>query len=795
MNNIFFGEYFTIREILQQIFIFGCYDRTQGASKLSLSQSKYDKALQYLRYFWSDKSNQDVVAKFRLNRFVFEGYDNNENYLWRSYSVKAFSPQDLNLYVFLLYILDENNCKSVENIRSNIDDVAFAKFDEGHNLTYQMLQTRLKDMADCGLVEFKRAPKIEYRLSKDVLGKLTSEELFRLHQLLFLWRDFLPLSSLGYNIQALVASEIEFIRGEALLPVHLKAEDIFLQNVLNDEIFYQLTIAIQEQRVISMKFFDGEEILNVVPLKIVWDRLYGRQYLFGASKDKISFIRRLDRIKKLSLHKKRFLTKDYVDCEKFLENIWCASLCDSHMSKKKVEIDFNIEKHSEHHIFKRLRSEKGFGHIEEINAHHLLFSVEVFDPYELIPWIRSFGRYAQVRPSKEHTLAQKLKKNFEAIESAYFNFSNWENSRNKIYFAGDENPNSKATLENEYRPKFFFEYRNAFFLAVTKACNSILVGGKNFDKKSLRKFLLERVTFCGKPIADLATKISSSDGNSIRQFSVFSLQNDSFPLRIMEEPLEGEFSYDKNTCDKIPFLLTTPEKRWLRTLLEDDEIFSFLLGAQLTAKLKALLSDIAPFEWKKIIVERGCRENSELQLPHLKSNLKLIFDALQKNALLEYKNSTASGKIICGLCRPKTLIYSPYLRNFQLSAIDLRDEPEKSSLQRMTVSNLSELKIVDDNGALAPSQEKLLAKKRRHETLKLAIKPVVGFNDIERAFMLFSTHEKSGRFDANKNIYYMDVKFYSFQVSSLIRKILSLGEAAVVLSPKFMRDSILRRLP
>ena len=113
----------------------------------------------------------------------------------------------------------------------------------------------------------------------------------------------------------------------------------------------------------------------------------------------------------------------------------------------------------------------------------------------------------------------------------------------------------------------------------------------------------------------------------------------------------------------------------------------------------------------------------------------------------------------------------------------------------MNISNFSELRGVDDKFSLTITAIDLLAKRRRPETLRLAIKPVVSFNDVERAFLLFSTHEKSGYYNEAENIYYLDVKFYSFQVNALIRKILSLGRAAVVLEPDFMRESILRRLP
>lgn len=793
--NIFIGEYSTIREVLRQIFIYGCYDRTIGSFNLNISARKYDNELKRLRCFWSDKANRKAKAKSCLNRFLFDGYKDDENYLWRSYCTKAFSPQMLNLNIFLLSILLQKNdledgFKTIRDIYYDIDNSCFfldmdksSKYRLAYQeITYQMLQRCLDDMMTMGLVECKSrkdGEKIQYRLAKDFLSELTIEDLERLYRVISLWRDVVPLSSLGYNVQRLIGGEIESGRGDEL-PINnfFKIEDIFFQSILNDEIVYQIMIAIEEERIISIDFFDNEiGFQQVIPLKIICDRLYGRQYLFGLTQN-TAFIRRIDRIKSVNFKKKKFSSENFVGYEKILKQVWCASLRNNNVSLKKVEIDFRITKKSERHIFERLKAEKNFGQVEKISERHMIFRVEVLDPYELIPWIRSFGRYAQVRPSKEHDLAKKMQNNLLAMRSAYLNFEGW-----KKITSPEPIPNRKQqSIPRGNAPKIFCEYRNLIFHAVQEAYNFIILE-KDFNKNSLRKLLKNHIVFSGREIDSLVRQVISK-GKSIREFSLFKSQKAIMIPTIVENKL------DSNT---LPFLLTMPEKRWLRTLL-CDEIFCSLLGSKLEAKLLRLLEDVKPFPWQSIIIERGFRDNPSLVAPCLKENLKIIFKALQKNRLLEYKNLTASGKEYSGLCKPEKIVYSPYLRSFQLSAINLSDNPEEISLQRMTIANLSELCAVDDNFPITTTTAKLLAKKRRPEILRIAIKPIVSFNDVERAFLLFSTHEKSGYYNETENIYYLDVKFYSFQVNSLIRKILSLGKAAVVLEPEDIRESILRRI-
>lgn len=814
MSNIFVGEYSTLREVLRQIFVYGCYNRTAGSSDLSISARKYDSEIKRLRCFWSDKTNRGANAKNYLNRFLFDGYKDEENYLWRSYCTKAFSPQLFNLNIFFLAILREEEFKSIYDIYGDMDDTCLfdtdidleypilfddesvstlqseptKKFFAYKKVTYQMLRRCLDDMTTMGIVERRNSKDeehIQYRLSKDILSELEAEELNRLYQLLELWRDISPLPSLGYNVQRLVAGEIESCRGDELpTKKFFKAEDIFLQTILNDEIFYQLTVAIENKQFVSIDFIN-ESFKKVVPLKIISDYLYGRQYIFGVIKNGRPFIRRIDLIKNLSLLEEKFNLKDYEDCPKFLSKIWCASIPPSLQALTKsieVKIDFRISKKSELHIFERLKAEKSFGSVKEISNRHVFFSIKVLDPYELIPWIRSFGKYAQVSPSNKHDLANKLQSNFNDIRTAYFDLKTWKN-----FLLPRLAPiHRQSALSKSNAPKIFCGYRNLLFHAVQEAYNLILIEGKIFSRDSLRKFLSSHVAFSGREINDLVKQITT-DAKSIKNFCVFKEAN-GVMIPSIAELSQNEISAD---TDKIPFLLTIHERRWLLNLLLDDEIFCSLLGSKLRAKLLALLRDVKPFPWKEIIVERGFRDNLNVDLLRLKENLRIIFGAMQNHRLLEYKNRSASGKIYFGMCRPEKIIYSPYLRSFQLSAITLGKEV---SLQRMNISNLSELRVVEDNFPLSTSVKQLLEKKRRPETLRLAIKSVVSFNDVERAFLLFSTHEKSGHYNEKENIYYLDVKFYSFQVNSLIRKILSLGRAAVVLEPDFIRESILRRI-
>ena len=773
--NIFIDKYETIRKMLRQIFIFGCYDRMQGAEQQSISERKYSNELKRTLIFFSKRISRDRNFEGKLvNHFPFSRYSGDKNYLWRSHCVKTFSPQDLNLYIGALQILKSNEFKTVSTIAEEILINVIADSDSDDKIFYPMLKNRLQDMADLGILESQQN---KYRLSRDILSELTSEELLKIYKLLNLYRDILPLSSLGYNLQWLIREHIKFWREENFNATAIfSVEDIFLQNILNDEIFYKLMVAIEQRNFIDIQFTYSKNFFSVAPLKIILDRQYGRQYLFYANDKGTAFIRRLDAVINLKIVEDRFYNpSDFISAEEILCDIWCAALNFYNGRKEKilVEIDFEIYEDSDWRILNRLELEKNIGRIEKINDRHWLFSAEVIEPRELIPWIRSFEKYAKVRKSDAHNLAEILEKHHENLKTAYTDLEKW-----KVQDSLIKRPNReiKAPPVSNNPPKIFCEYRNKFFIAVKEIYNFILTKNKAVPVQEFIKFLCYK-TFSGNQIKKIAEEIAKY-GGTVTKFSIFKNLNGRIILSSQAD--------EETISEKLPLLLTTPEKRFLRTLLE-YQIFSCLIGESLRSKLLKLL-DVKPFPFREIVIERNfCKESTDAE--KLQENLQIIFEAIDGKKFLKYTNCTANGEEFSGICQPEKIIYSPYMHKFYLDAVILGDAGD--SLKRMSIINLKNLLPVENYKKCQTSFKDLQENSRSKEKLKLLIKTVSGYHDIERCFMLFSTHEKSGWYNAAENIYHMEISFYSFEIPVIIRKILSLGAAVVVLAPNDIRELVM----
>ena len=200
------------------------------------------------------------------------------------------------------------------------------------------------------------------------------------------------------------------------------------------------------------------------------------------------------------------------------------------------------------------------------------------------------------------------------------------------------------------------------------------------------------------------------------------------------------------------------------------------------------LLNVKPFPPKEIIIERNFG-NEPVDSEKLLTNLKIIFDSICEKNFLKYVNCAANGNEFFGVCCPQKIIYSPYMHKYYLDAVILNDTG--NSLKRMSVANLKNLEPISPTEKIQVPFRKLQQKNRYKEKLKLLIKSVSGYRDIENCFLLFSTHEKSGWYDESQNIYHMEISFYSFELPAITRKILSLGSAVVIEEPTFIRDFIL----
>lgn len=91
---------------------------------------------------------------------------------------------------------------------------------------------------------------------------------------------------------------------------------------------------------------------------------------------------------------------------------------------KLVEIDFHPKPGQRQidgipFLWQRLQEEKRQGKVTKLAPDHYFFSISVTEPREMIPWIRSFGAEAKVRPSEHHDLIEILQRHRKEMAEIY----------------------------------------------------------------------------------------------------------------------------------------------------------------------------------------------------------------------------------------------------------------------------------------------------------------------------------------------------------------------------------------
>ncbi|MBR3640217.1 MAG: WYL domain-containing protein [Clostridia bacterium] len=140
---------------------------------------------------------------------------------------------------------------------------------------------------------------------------------------------------------------------------------------------------------------------TVVPLKILVNRQNGRQYLASFDCTDGVFVNfRLDHITDVQFAKKTVDETEFQrlrqEVERRLRHTWNVNYY-THSTPQRVELVIRVGENEEF-IVTRLMREGHCGKVEQLSDGAYRYTNSVFDPSEMIPWIKSFiGRIVSFR--------------------------------------------------------------------------------------------------------------------------------------------------------------------------------------------------------------------------------------------------------------------------------------------------------------------------------------------------------------------------------------------------------------
>jgi len=162
---------------------------------------------------------------------------------------------------------------------------------------------------------------------------------------------------------------------------------------------------------------------RIIPLKVFISVQNGRQHLLAYHSEFNCFISyRIDYLSNIKLEETtpRF-DELRAQLDKMQDKIWGVSVRGNKWSNEKTEhVEFVVEvADDEYYIINRLNREKRVGTVEKIDEHTYIFSADVYDTSEIVPWIRTFICRIKELSFSNSALEKQFQEDLDAMYRMY----------------------------------------------------------------------------------------------------------------------------------------------------------------------------------------------------------------------------------------------------------------------------------------------------------------------------------------------------------------------------------------
>ncbi len=412
-------DYDNIRYILRTIYIFGCFTRDDFI-EMGISGRKYDNEQRRISSYLPQK----FIQKRRIDKKVllycsYSMQDSEKNYLVDTFRNKSFTALDIMAFFYVQQLLADGKEMTATELLDAIpilnDTVIFTK---------DNLRVKLDELVEKGYIEsHKEGRTVLYKLADDIWNDFSNEELEEICLYLEYIKNVSPIEIPYYFLEQKLQLYMEYER-----KINMKQHKVFalkhnhIFNSLDNDILIQILRGCSSKKSLKLSMDNGKD-RKVLPVKVIHDSTYGRQYLycFDMEIEKQSVIR-IDRICSVSLSRKMSCEENQIvnGVINLTEECWCTSGVNSEL--KEIVIEFKFDELKEAYILRRINQEGHNGEIRRVDEGIYEFRARLRDPNEMIPWIRSFGERARVINSEGcntiEVLAEDWKravKNYESI--------------------------------------------------------------------------------------------------------------------------------------------------------------------------------------------------------------------------------------------------------------------------------------------------------------------------------------------------------------------------------------------
>ena len=374
----------TLRTYIRSFYIYGFKSRDKFTGK---STRTYDDEKRRLENYLDGYMTFRPDENGKVNFVSIDSRHTPHNPLYKLFKAKSFTAMDISLHFMVMDILAGGEEKSLNQILDEINSVYLDGFSSEVVPEESTLRKKLKEYEELGLIKsekdgktmlYCRTPLSDFSGLEDVLNFFSETD---------------PCGVIGNFLFDKLPKEAQQ-EGEIFQYKHH-----YITSTIESDFVEQVFQAIREHRYLTIEQKRSEDDRTfpneVIPLMIYQSTQGGRMYLMAyRPRGKYFLALRFDYIVGMEtggvyegFEQKR------AEFEELRNHIWGVALKQNkkHNDTTTVHVTFRITfSEEEKFIYQRLLREKRSGTVTLLDDNNAQFDVDVYDPQEIIPWVRTF---------------------------------------------------------------------------------------------------------------------------------------------------------------------------------------------------------------------------------------------------------------------------------------------------------------------------------------------------------------------------------------------------------------------
>ena len=374
----------TLRTYIRSFYIYGFKSRDKFTGK---STRTYDDEKRRLENYLDGYMTFRPDENGKVNFVSIDSRHTPHNPLYKLFKAKSFTAMDISLHFMVMDILAGAEKKSLNQILDEINSVYLDGFSSEVVPEESTFRKKLKEYEELGLIKSEKDGKTM------LYCRTPLSDLSGLKDVLNFFSETDPCGVIGNFLFDKLPKEAQQ-EGEIFQYKHH-----YITSTIESDFVEQVFQAIREHRYLTIEQKRSEDDRTfpneVIPLMIYQSTQGGRMYLMAyRPRGKYFLALRFDYIVGMEtggvyegFEQKR------AEFEELRNHIWGVALKQNkkHNDTTTVHVTFRITfSEEEKFIYQRLLREKRSGTVTLLDDNNAQFDVDVYDPQEIIPWVRTF---------------------------------------------------------------------------------------------------------------------------------------------------------------------------------------------------------------------------------------------------------------------------------------------------------------------------------------------------------------------------------------------------------------------